>query len=333
MCSQKRSEKRLYYAKKRRKQLDRCNICGNIAELTWDHVPPKFCENSSTMDYALMLGLKSSVKSDKPFPLRAQNGIKYRSLCAKCNNAQLGLQYDPSYKELVEKMKTLLTSSCAFNQTVSIRVKPNRIARAIAGHMLAAKNEYEESVIDEKLREYFFNGEMRKPEEMKLCYFIYPYQTISIVRDVCVKSYNVGSEYIPQGVFSCLYSFPVAFLLCESSDMTGLPDLFAFCTSNIDDEENIPINLESAWFPGTNIVRHPICRVILAMMTTARPCCWPASRFPTVFMLKREIPSPLAMVPAAPPIGEKNKTETAFPRQDFRPKSIPGHNYFQHWDV
>lgn len=248
----------MYYAKERRKQLDRCNICGNIAELTWDHVPPKFCENSSTMDYVLMLGLKSSVKSDKPFPLRAQNGIKYRSLCAKCNNAQLGLQYDPSYKELVEKMKTLLTSSCAFNQTVSIRVKPNRIARAIAGHMLAAKNEYEESVIDEKLREYFFNEEMRKPEEMKLCYFIYPYQTISIVRDVCVKSYNVGSEYIPQGVFSCLYSFPVAFLLCESSDMTGLPDLFAFCTTNIDDEENIPINLESAWFPGTNIVRHPI---------------------------------------------------------------------------
>ena len=35
----------MYYKKEKRKEIDLCNICGKSKRLTWDHVPPKCCNN------------------------------------------------------------------------------------------------------------------------------------------------------------------------------------------------------------------------------------------------------------------------------------------------
>lgn len=35
----------MHYKKEKRKDIDLCNICGKSKRLTWDHVPPKCCNN------------------------------------------------------------------------------------------------------------------------------------------------------------------------------------------------------------------------------------------------------------------------------------------------
>ena len=35
-------ENRRNYAREKRKLKDRCNICGQVSDLTWDHVHPNF---------------------------------------------------------------------------------------------------------------------------------------------------------------------------------------------------------------------------------------------------------------------------------------------------
>ena len=44
-------ENRRNYAREKRKLKDRCNICGQVSNLTWDHVPPKFCFNNEKVKY------------------------------------------------------------------------------------------------------------------------------------------------------------------------------------------------------------------------------------------------------------------------------------------
>lgn len=86
----------MYYIKDKRKQIDRCNICGKVAKLTWDHVPPKSSGNNVEIDInRLYRGLPSENYYQKKF----QRGIKYRSLCEPCNSSILSM-YDKAYKSL-----------------------------------------------------------------------------------------------------------------------------------------------------------------------------------------------------------------------------------------
>lgn len=69
----------MYYEKRKRAKMDRCNICGQTLPLTWDHVPPKFCDNYRSKEYNLRFGVDQH--SNKEFPWTSQDGIKFRSLC------------------------------------------------------------------------------------------------------------------------------------------------------------------------------------------------------------------------------------------------------------
>ena len=40
----------MHYIKNKRNQIDSCNICGQVKELTWDHVPPKSSGNNTEIN-------------------------------------------------------------------------------------------------------------------------------------------------------------------------------------------------------------------------------------------------------------------------------------------
>lgn len=243
------------YAKKKRSKRGRCNICERVSDLTWEHVPPKFCFNDNRTQYNSIFELND----EKQYTHIAQNGIKYRSICAECNNNLLGSNYDKEYKKLVDLLYKLYITPETIPQYLEIQnLKVNKIARAIVGHFLAARNEYFDGKLENELRKYFLNDKLKPPKELKLLYYVYIYNTIMIIRDVAPKKFGKVEYSIPEGLISCINTFPLAFILvhnCENNP--GLYDLFETCTEDINENLNIKIDLLSYMYPNGKELRNP----------------------------------------------------------------------------
>jgi hypothetical protein len=111
-----------------------------------------------------------------------QGGLKFKTICGRCNNDFLGLRYDPELKYFVDGMRRAL-------QTVSLNVVLPRlvqaeanlhlVARSVIGHVLAAHSvpETESSArhvgATESLRQYFLNPDLSFPEDWRL--YCWPY--------------------------------------------------------------------------------------------------------------------------------------------------------------
>lgn len=248
-------ENKRSYAKEKRKRKDKCNICGQVSDLTWDHVPPKFCFNNGKVKYNSILERNEESSQSKI----SQNGIKYRSICSKCNNDLLGSDYDKEYKKLVDILYKLYITQGEIGQYVEIQgINVNKTARAIIGHFLAARNEYIDGKAENKLREYFLNPNLRPPKDFKLFYYVYIYNTIMIIRDVAPKKFGKVEYAIPEGLISCMNSFPIAFILAHKCDNeVDLYDIFELCTENIDETVNMRIDLLSYMYPNKKVLRDP----------------------------------------------------------------------------
>lgn len=243
------------YTKRRRERRGKCNICGKVYDLTYDHVPPKFWYNSEKIEYKEVFC--DAMDTEKKFEI-SQNGIKFRSICSDCNNRILGRNYDIELKKWIEDIKKyMLSDSINNSEKIVCEVKVNKIARAIAGHLLAAKNIYEEeNKIDIELREFVLDESKSSPHNMLLLFRPYIFSTILLIRDIVVTRVLAKKPPLPKGVISCLSSFPLAFVLVKDGDeKCGLDDLFSFCTNNIEESVKLPVNMNSLYFEGTDILR------------------------------------------------------------------------------
>lgn len=244
----------MYYEKRKRAKMDRCNICGQTLPLTWDHVPPKFCDNYRSKEYNLCFGVDQH--SRKEFPWTSQDGIKFRSLCNHCNNELLGTKYDAYYRHFVNQVKLCLDSSLYLPSTMHYEIAVNRVARSIVGHMLAAKNAFAESTVDMDLRDYFLDTSARPPEGYRLYYRLHPYSQSFVARDiVCGRIQHKDTDPIPTDICSCINAFPLAFLLVTKTDHLPFNDLFAFCNGDIDYECCVPLYSGSIFFEDDHMPR------------------------------------------------------------------------------
>jgi hypothetical protein len=264
----------MYYRKEKRAQIDNCNICGEVIDLTWDHIPPKFCDNASAKECIHLLDVNAGQDFSKTI---SQNGIKYRSICKNCNNNLLGSRYDPEYKQIHDEISDWLKRCRIFvNEThlVNFQAIPsgiivpydhklniavNRLSRSIVGHILAAKNFYDnQTLTDINLRKYFLDENALPPHGMHLYFYIYPYTTIVISRDF--SAIGNGNYRPPKGSCSCLCAFPLAFILVDASSNIEYPccDLFKYCTRDINEIKTLAIDIRSACYPRTDKLRDPL---------------------------------------------------------------------------
>ena len=238
-------------------KLGRCNICGEYTELTEDHVPPKSLGNIGKLRFNKALGACKHPKTKSFYSRTSRNGIHFRSLCANCNNTILGGQKDQALKEFYDQVRQKLSSKIYLPRWINIDAEVNRVSRSIIGHFLAAKDYYDDNKLDKDLREYVLCENLKPPTGLHLYYFFYPYRCIVVSRDaVSLAIPNHRTVELPDGIFSCLYIFPIGFLLTNDESNLHLNDLFSYCSEISGERRTILFDISSQYYYHTAIRRH-----------------------------------------------------------------------------
>ena len=192
--------------------------------------------------------------------LNYQSGVKYRTICAKCNGGLLG-KYDKVYADFIERITKRINEMAMevkegkkeypISTIVSIDVQINKVLRSIIGHFLSMKSEYvTESSIEDNMREYLENEEL-KLKDLKLFSWFYPYRTVLNLRDAAtagfLNSENGGTH--PKGTISVMNAFPLAYLLSTEDEYEcNIDDLGELSTSSIDDVVTVPFHIRTAYY-------------------------------------------------------------------------------------
>jgi hypothetical protein len=220
-----------------------CNICGGFGPLTEDHTPPKGCIKVRPVElHHIIEHLKAELPNSKG--RQSQNGIKYRTLCKRCNNGLLGTEYDPSFINFVNELARYLKTQIYIPASISIKTKPQRLMRALLGHIAAqGVNGYEKGEITEPLRDYFLNQSLSLPVSLNIYFWAFPYQTNVMARDCVLADFS-----IEEPVFIWfLKFFPIAFMVTIEEPYkykhSGLGCFSHYRCLGIDDEIDVTVNL------------------------------------------------------------------------------------------
>ncbi|MEB3122594.1 MAG: hypothetical protein VKL41_15405 [Snowella sp.] len=126
-----------------------CNICQQPRKLSDDHVPPQACPTAKSRVISKLL---YEMVGDRSFrPRISQSYVYYKTICSECNN-NLGSKYDLALSEFSKKVQSFVESSIALPDLFEVECYPNAILRSILGHLLAAKTETDQVVIDSLIR-------------------------------------------------------------------------------------------------------------------------------------------------------------------------------------
>ena len=253
-------EKDRFLVRTRGNRNGQCNICGEVGNLTEDHSPPKSCIKPTAVQVRHIVNLLANPEVQEKGRI-SQNGLKFRTLCARCNSQLLGKLYDPALSAFTTSVASVLESKLAFPRTLHIRGQPALIKRAIFGHLAAQGVErYLKGVHTETLRDAFLDPTKAFPENVRLYYWLFPHRGCILFRDAAIHD-------IPSGQTSVIWMmkfFPVSFLIAwEQTDepMFDLPSLSGFPLRNPHDEVEIPIRLDT--FPPRYWPEAPTDRTLL----------------------------------------------------------------------
>ena len=229
----------MHYVKTKRAKVGRCNICLEEKSLSWDHIPPKGGISLTTMEMQSLFRIFTG--NEKPRIRESQNGLKFRTICKECNEL-LGQKYDNVVNEFATSVGNYLKSNLKFPKIIHHKTKPKRLMKGILGHIVAGKIEIDECLFDEKVREVILDEEADIPEELNIFYWIYPYDSIVLMRDFVMLAVRGSFDEI--GFFQVFKYFPMAYLVANKPRYEGLYELTKYRQCDIDDEIEIPLQLD-----------------------------------------------------------------------------------------
>jgi hypothetical protein len=177
----------VHYAKVKRDKADLCNICGKQTSLCWDHVPPQGGIVVTPVEQETILQRLTGKEKEKFYSI-SQNGVKFRTICDYCNNSLLGQKFDPVLNDFALGVSRFLNTTLEMPPIIKYETRPNPLIRAIVGHLLAAKGNFERTTIDEKLRSFSLDESAHFPNDLKIFYWAYPYSYIAVIRDVVMPA-------------------------------------------------------------------------------------------------------------------------------------------------
>lgn len=231
-----------------------CNICGSMGALSEDHVPPKGCPRVSGMRMHQLIEVLGAGRVP-PHGRQAQGGVKYRSICARCNNRLLGTEYDPELIRLaveIDRFLSALRVGVVVPSHTQVRVRSQRLARAVAGHVLAAAIQRPATgAFDQPLANYFLDPKLPFPSDLSLSYWLYPFRQQVVVRDGVIISTRISESKATPTYFMLLNFYPLAFLLTtkgSNSYRFNLLSLDNLAQLGIDDDTDL--NVAFKGFPN-----------------------------------------------------------------------------------
>jgi hypothetical protein len=234
----------MHYAKSKRKNIKSiCNLCRVEKDLSWDHVPPKGGIELTTVQMETIFSL---LTGNKETPRTSQNGMKYRTICSDCNS-YLGKEFDPTINDFALSVGRYLQSTIELPDTINHKVMPQRLMKAILGHLIAAKVEIENTQFDQQAREYVLDITELLPKGINVFYWLYPHNCSIAMRDFIMPwPRGILQE---AAIFQTLKYFPIAYLCCDKPEYAGLENLSWYRNTGIDDEIEIRINLRRTEHP------------------------------------------------------------------------------------
>ena len=227
----------MYYQKLRREKVSLCNICREEKTLSWDHVPPKGGIEVSRVEVDTILDRLGGNEGGKP--TYSQNGLKYRTICQDCNN-YLGNEFDDEINSFARNVGSFLKSSLVIPQKSLFKIRPQRLMKALMGHLCAAKVDIENTTFDRLSREYVLDKNATLPDEVHIFYWVFPYNNFVNMRDFVM--FTPRGLYKDPAMFQTLKYFPIAYMCTEASEYDGLPSLSKFRHYGLDAEVAIPVD-------------------------------------------------------------------------------------------
>lgn len=221
-----------------------CGICGVPSKLTDDHIPPKGAVRISQME---MLHLVAALTADPPTKKNriSQNGVKFRTICAECNNVRLGRDTDPDLVSLTQQVAAILRSPLTLPRSLGLRIRPQRVLRAVVGHVLAyGVNRVPAGPFEDALAAYFLDTSMAIPKSFDCFYWLYPYNDQLVVRDAIRMDTRLPED--ENILFKLLKFYPVAFLLTWKKPSVFNPPVPNLCdhrSTQFDSEVEAAFNL------------------------------------------------------------------------------------------
>lgn len=222
----------------KRKRIDLCNICGETKALSWDHVPPKGGITLSGVEIKSLFELLAGKEDNKK--RISQNGVKYRTICCDCNS-RIGSDFDPTLNELNKTLISYLTSGLVLPPYLFMKTKPYKLIKSILSHLVSAKHNIDETVVDKSIREMIFSDEICIPENLHIHYWLFPYDCTVILRDFAIL--NVEDKSKGASFCHIIKYFPLAFIVSDSENFRNMDSLSKFRNYKIDEEASIKIDL------------------------------------------------------------------------------------------
>lgn len=224
------------------KKQGQCNICGETGPLTEDHSPPKSCVKPTAVQIRHIVELLSGQGVVEKGRI-SQNGVKFRTLCHRCNNDLLGLCYDPPLASFTKQVSQLLSSYAALPATARIQGNPQRIMRAVFGHLAAqGVDRYLKGPETEELRDWFANESLPLPQNIRIYYWPFPHHGSIIFRDAAYLDIPSGQV----AVIWLLKFYPISFLISweeSSQPLFSLPRLSDWGNEVLSKDVALPISL------------------------------------------------------------------------------------------
>lgn len=191
-----------------------CNLCQKkVAKLSEDHVPPK---GWMTPRHVTIESYPEGSAEDIYRLSTSHNGLKFRTLCSECNNL-LGARYDKALKDFTVNVTNVIQSPLNVFNSFPVETQPALVAKAVLGHILAAKTGECGTPVDEKMRRYVLGKDLKLSSQIKVYYWYFPYDTAIISLDKIVYDIFEGGH----AYFSVLKYYPIAFLMMYESSMAN----------------------------------------------------------------------------------------------------------------
>lgn len=232
----------MHYKNRKRDKVGTCRIClATDVDLSWDHVPPKGAIEIQEVEInKISKAFFSSY--DQSQPELSQNGLKFRTICESCNSDILGGVYDPAIVQFAKEVARIVRSELCFPRKVHVRARPNAVARAVVGHLMAANITGVDEGFDAALRDSVVNSSADLPADIHVYYWLHPFSHQVVMPNCMLVDI---SEAERSRIVSILKFFPLGFLVSDErlDDREGIFELTGQRRGAVDFEADLAIEI------------------------------------------------------------------------------------------